>query len=148
MEGLFGLIQDLNESGRCVGIDLAGWQNEEGLAALLSRRAGAPTGVAFDDEGPQFRPGYLDDCPEDEHDLVVGFNSGAGVPWSLVVSGRPAGSFVAIATAVTELEVGGTFIRPDDVALRIPVLASGTRPTIEAVLEAILARLDAKVAGP
>lgn len=141
-EALFGLVQDLNEEGRCILIDLYSPAD-----STLSRRAGAPCAVDFAGGSARFLPGDADlvEGRGRESDVFINFSSG-GHP-ALDVRSDVA-DFVTIPLAEPGLEANGTVMRSDEVALRVAALIPTSRPTAEAVLTALLARLDAMPGKP
>lgn len=143
-EALYGLADDLNANGRCVLVPLAG-RNAAGASSTLVRRLGTSTDA---DCGSACPTGHYDDQEArlNACDAFLYFHAGH---ITLDRQGRPPGRLVSIRTAQAGIDNPGTFLRGDELALRLPTLVTGSLPRAWDVIGAVLARLgDAGTTRP
>jgi formylmethanofuran dehydrogenase subunit B len=167
---------NVRRAGRCVVWEAGGRLNEAGAEAVLGWQAGAPGSVDLGRGWPRHLPfeasaearlargaadllvlvglwgerGYLGAAATGGEaadraavpTIVIGAHATAS-------EGRnPAGSAsVALASSDPWLEGGGTVMRPDGVVLPLTPIFRRTRPTEEAVLHELLARVESRRAG-
>ncbi len=155
MEAALTLVRDLNEPGkrRFVALTLGGVGNAAGAEAVLCWQAGAPCNVDFRQGFPRFlASGTRSDS--DQADTLVAIGDGANdqpVPWAtktpIIRIGSEATRHaptpgVAIDTARTGIDGGGTVLRCDGVMLPLRPMRPGSAPSARAILDMIRSRLD------
>ena len=156
IEALMRLLDDLNQTSRCVAVPLAGPGNPSGAEAILTSRFGGPIAIDLSDGAPRYRPDDADPEPrlrtgECDVYLLLGTpiedsseNSPEGVAVLRIgpdATKRSGPGIVAINTSTPGIDSGGTVVRCDEVPLPLRPPLTSSLPADQEVLALILGLL-------